>query len=177
MNVKETIRQRREITHYLEKPISEEELQQLLNAGYLSPTGNNLPPREFVLITNRAMLEHLALSTPFVPWLAEAQAAIVITGRPSVSKYWLQDASIACGFVWLQATDLGIGCAFGAIYNAEDQAEAEKREDYVRVALHIPDDRRIVAILGFGYPAEMPPAKKQIQKESSIHVEKFEEKE
>lgn len=93
MNIKETIRQRREITHYLEKPISEEELQQLLNAGYLSPTGNNLPSREFVLITNRAMLEHLALSTPFVPWLAEAQAAIVITGRPSVSKYWLQDAS------------------------------------------------------------------------------------
>ncbi len=63
-----------------------------MNSAYLAPAGNNLPSREFIAITNQEMLQHLTHATPFVPWLAEATAAIVITGRPDISKYWLQDA-------------------------------------------------------------------------------------
>ena len=100
-------------------------------------------------------------------------AAIVITGRPDVSKYWLQDSSIASGFIWLSATELGLGTAFGAIYHSEDADESLKREDYVRAALSIPNDRRIVAILGLGYPEQVPPAKSLLPRESIIHYEKF----
>ena len=75
-------------------------------------------------VTNPEMLQHLAHATPFVPWLAEAAAAIVITGRADISKYWLQDASIASGFIWLSSTELGLGSAFGAIYHAEDADES-----------------------------------------------------
>ncbi|WP_245671364.1 hypothetical protein [Pseudobacillus wudalianchiensis] len=41
-------------------------------------------------------------------------------GRPSISKYWLQDASIASAFIWLAAEEEGLGGAFGAIYHSED---------------------------------------------------------
>ena len=152
MNVFEVIQTRREITHFQKKSIPLTDLEQILNSAYLSPTGNNLPSREFILVTKREKLQHLAQSTPFVPWLAESAAAIVITGRPDVSKYWLQDSSIASGFIWLSSTELGIGTAFGAIYHSEDADESEKRENYVRSTLSIPNDRRIVAILGLGYP-------------------------
>ncbi len=174
MNVFESIQKRREITRFLDKQIPSQQLEQLLEAAYLSPAGNNLPSREFILIKKREMLEHLAQATPFVPWLAEATAAIVITGCPKVSKYWLQDASIASGFIWLSATELGVGAAFGAIYHAEDQNESQKREDYVREALSIPSDRRVVAILGLGYPKEEPPAKKLVRRESIIYYDKYE---
>ena len=173
MHVFEAIQTRREITHFQEKAIRSETLEQVLNSAYLAPAGNNLPSREFITITNSEMLQHLAHTTPFVPWLAEAAAAIVITGRPDISKYWLQDASIASGFIWLSATELGLGAAFGAIYHAEDADESTRREDYVRTALSIPKDRRIVAILGLGYPEQIPPAKSLLPRESIIHSEKF----
>jgi nitroreductase len=173
MDVFETIQKRREITKFLDKKIDKEQLEQILNAGYLAPTGNNLPSREFILVQKREMLMHLAKATPFVPWLESAMAAIVVTGRPDISKYWLQDASIASGFIWLSATELGLGSAFGAIYHAEDAAQSEKRENYVRDALSIPQDRRIIAILGLGYPEKLPQEKAQLPREDIIHYDKF----
>ncbi|WP_071393969.1 nitroreductase family protein [Bacillus tuaregi] len=172
MNVFEAIQKRREISHYLPKLIPTKELDQILHAAYLAPSGNNLPSREFILVTEKDSLQHLAQATPFVPWLSGAGAAIIITGRPDISKYWLQDASIASGFIWLSAVELGIGSAFGAIYHSEDQEESERRESYVREHLHIPNDRRIVAILGLGYPEKEPPTKTLLSKDSIIHYGK-----
>ncbi|MDQ0218046.1 nitroreductase [Peribacillus cavernae] len=176
MDVFEAIRKRREITHYLDKSIPDEDLERILDSAYLAPSGNNLPSREFILVTKRESLQHLAQSTPFVPWLAKAAAAIVVTGRPEESKYWLQDASIACGFIWLSAVELGLGAAFGAIYHAEDANESAQREGYVRETLTIPNDRRVVAILGLGYLEKEPAAKQLLPKESLIHYEQFQEK-
>lgn len=173
MNVLDAIRKRREITHYQNKPIPQEDLEQVLDAAYLAPTGNNLPSREFILVTGREKLKSLSQATPFMPWLAKAAAGIVITARPDVSKYWLQDASIASGFIWLAATQLGIGSAFGAIYHAEDQHESAKRENVVRKALSIPEDRRVVAIIGLGYAEKEPDPKTLVPRESIIHYEEF----
>ncbi len=173
MNIFEAIQKRREITHYQQKAIPTEDLEQIVNAAYLAPAGNNLPSREFILVTKRESLQCLSQATPFVPWLAAAQAAIIITGRPDISKYWLQDSSIASGFIWLSAVELGIGAAFGAIYHSEDQEESERRENYVREHLQIPTDRRIVAIIGLGYPEKEPPAKTLLPRESIIHYDKF----
>jgi len=175
MNVFDAIQKRREITQFLQKQIAAETLEQIVTAGYLAPAGNNLPSRELILVTEPNSLQHLSQATPFVPWLSQAAAAIVITGRPDISKYWLQDSSIASGFIWLSAVELGIGAAFGAIYHSEDKEESERRENYVREHLHIPRDRRVVAILGLGYPEKEPPAKTLLPKDSIIHYGLFTE--
>jgi len=109
-------------------------------------------------------------------WLKEAQGAIVITGRPSISKYWLQDASIACSYIWLAAVNEGLGCAFGAVFNITDEEESYQREEYVRKALSIPEDRKIISILGLGYMDEHPPKKNMIPKEDLVHYEVFHQK-
>lgn len=173
MNVMDAIQNRREITHYQDKKVPTEDLEFILHAGYLAPSGNNLPSKEFVLVTNPDMLIHLSQTTPYVSWLSTATAAIVVLGRPDVSKYWLQDTSIACGFVWLEAVERGVGAAFGAIYHAEDARESKRREDYVRKALGIPHDRCVVAILGLGYPAKEPEAKILLPRETIVHYESF----
>lgn len=167
------IQQRREITRFQSRAIERPILEKVLEAGYLSPTGNHLPSREFIAVTDRTMLDHLSRTTPYMPWLKEAAAAIVVTARPDVSKYWLQDASIACGLIWLTAVDLGLGLAFGAVYHSEDAAESERRENFVRQALSIPHDRRVVAILGLGYPAQPPGPKKPMPRETIIFYERF----
>lgn len=173
MDVIKAIKGRREITSFKDTKISKETYEEILEAGYYAPTGNNLPSREFILVTNREKLDQLTKTTPFMPWLKEASGAIVVTGCPDVSKYWIQDASISTGFMWLRATELGIGVGFGAVYHHEDAVESAKREEWVRNALHIPKDRRIVAILGLGYANHSPEDKTLPPREKIVYYENF----
>lgn len=173
MSLIDVIRKRREITKFNSQQISSDILETIIDAAYLAPSGNNLPSREFIVVADKNQLAHLSNTTPYMKWLQNAQAAIAITGRPNISKYWLQDASIASGFIWLTAEDLGLGAAFGAVYHAEDADESERRETYVRSALNIPNDRRVVAVIGLGYPAEQPEKKKLLKKEEIVYYDTF----
>ncbi len=159
MSVISAIEQRREITCFKENPISDELLDKLVQALYLSPSRNNFPFREFILITEREMLVQLSTATPYMKWLDQASAGMVIIGNKQLSKYWLQNAAISGGFLWLAATSLEHGAAWGAIYHSEDKEESAKREGYVRNLLQIPNRFRIVAIVGSGYPANVPAPK------------------
>src|SRR5690606_40621430 len=132
MDVFKAIQDRREITKFESKPIPEAILEKVVDAGLFAPTGNNLPSKNMIVVEDRDMLNKLAETTPYMKWLKEAQAGIVVTGKPDVSKYWLQDASFACAFIWLEAVEVGLGSAFGAVYHSEDVEESKKREGYVR---------------------------------------------
>jgi uncharacterized protein YeaO (DUF488 family)/nitroreductase len=173
MNVISTMERRREITKFKEFPIPDELLEKLVHALYLSPSGNNLPSREFVLITNRPTLIQLSLTTPYMKWLDHAAAGVVIIGNDQISKYWLQDASIAGGYLWLAATSLGLGAAWGAVYHAEDSEESMSRENYVRSLLQIPVNLRVVAIIGLGYPDIEPQPKQMYPLKTVYHREAY----
>lgn len=173
MDVLEAIKKRREITKFKNKDIPSDVLEAIVDATYYAPTGNNLPSKDIVVITEPDLLNKLKDTTPFMPWMEQVKGAIAITGRPTVSKYWLQDTSIAAGYCWLETVNQGLGAAFGAIYHAEDEVESERRESYARKILHIPDDRKVVAIIGFGYPDEVKPPKQLIPKEEMIHYQRF----
>ncbi|AOZ94834.1 nitroreductase [Paenibacillus crassostreae] len=173
MDVYSAINIRREITKFKDTPIPKDILEKLSQALYMSPTGNNLPSREFIQITNKAILTQLSTTTPYVKWLQEATAAIVITGSPDVSKYWLQDASIAGGYLWLAAVSSDLGAAWGAVYHSEDYEESSKREGYVRGLLGIPDHLRVVVIIGLGYPAVEPAPKDMIAIDEVLHLETY----
>ncbi|MDR4947100.1 nitroreductase family protein [Neobacillus cucumis] len=173
MDVLKAIQTRREITSFKNTPVPNDILESILDAGYLAPTGNNLPSRELILVTNREKIDTLEKTTPYMKWLNEASAAVVITGRPDVSKYWIQDGSISSSFMWLRATELEVGVGFGAVYNFEDEKESFKREQWVRSSLNIPEDRRILAIFGIGYPENKPKDKKLPSREEIIYYESF----
>ncbi|WP_010093883.1 nitroreductase family protein [Ornithinibacillus scapharcae] len=96
-----------------------------------------------------------------------------MTSSPDESKYWLQDASFACAFIWLEAVEAGLGSAYGAVYHSEDEAESKKREDYVRNLIDIPDEQQVVAVLGLGYPAMTPDPKKHVSREEVVFYEQY----
>jgi nitroreductase len=173
MDVLSAIEKRREITRFTPDPIPQDVMDKLVRSLYLAPSGNNLPSREFILITEKDTLRALTPTTPYMKWLEQAAAAAVIIASPKVSKYWLQDASIAGGYLWLTAVSLGLGAAWGAVYHSEDEAESKRREDMVRNLLGIPDTYRVVAIMGLGYPASEPPEKEMYPMERVFHQEKF----
>ncbi|RKQ33890.1 nitroreductase family protein [Oceanobacillus halophilus] len=173
MDVMEAIKKRREITRYADMNIPSDTLDKIADAGYFAPSGNNLPSKQLIVVQERQTLDKLAETTPYMKWLKEAPAAVAVTGNPSVSKYWLQDASIACGYIWLEAVELGLGSAFGAVYHSEDPEESVKRESHVRDLLDIPKENHIVAVIGLGYPKEQPKPKKHIPREKVISYERM----
>jgi len=173
MDVFKAIQDRREITKFESKPIPEAILEKVVDAGLFAPSGNNLPSKNMIVVEDRDMLNKLAETTPYMKWLKEAQAGIVVTGKPDVSKYWLQDASFACAFIWLEAVEVGLGSAFGAVYHSEDVEESKKREGYVRELINLPKEQRVVAVLGLGYPAMAPRPKEHVPREEVIFYEKF----
>lgn len=171
-----TIKNRREITQFTSTPIPREYVKSLLEVGYLSVTGNNLPSRELILVEDPKALEKLSHATPFMPWLAQARLGIAIVGNPVESKYWLQDATIATSNIWLAATALGLGAAWGAIHHSEDAEECHQREQIVRKVLDIPESFRPVSVLGIGYPAVHPDPKDHYPPERVLHRERFDER-
>lgn len=173
MDVFEAIQRRREITKYKNDPIPDEVLKKVADAGYYAPSGNNLPSKHLIVVQNKETLRALGETTPYMTWLDGTQAAIVVTGVPEASKYWLQDASIASGFIWLEAVEQGLGAAFGAIYHATDEKESMKRETHVRKQLNLPASHRIVAALGLGYPDEQLDPKQHLPREEIVHYESY----
>ena len=173
MDVLEAIRRRREITSFAPVEIPAEALERLEEALYLAPAGNNLPSREFVIVQDRSTLKALAQTTPYMKWMERAAAGVVVIADPALSKYWLQDASIAGAFLWLAAESLGLGAAWGAVYHAEDAEESRKREAHVRGLLNIPERYRVVAGIGLGYPAVRPGPKEMYPRERVLHRETF----
>lgn len=177
MDVMSAIEQRREITSFKDQAIAPETLEQLVRAMYLSPSGNNLPSREWIVITDRDMLNKLSSTTPYMKWLEQAAAGFVIVGDAALSKYWLQDATIAGSFLWLAATSFQLGAAWGAVYHSEDTEESKQRESYVREQLNIPESLRVVAIIGVGHPAHEPAPKQMYPPQRVVSYEQYEMKE
>jgi nitroreductase len=171
MNTLDAIRLRREITAFTAEPIPGVIRDQLEEALHLAPTGNHALSRKFILVEERGLLDRLSQTTPWTEWLRQAALGVVILAEPGVSKYWLQDATIAGAFLWLAATDLGLGMAWGAVYHSEDAAESERRESYVRDLLGVPDRFRVVAILGLGWPARKPEPKTPHPREDVFYRE------
>lgn len=78
--------------------------------------------------------------------------------------------------MWLAATSLELGAAWGAVYHAEDAEESARRENYVRDLLHIPVDLRVVAIIGLGYPDIVPQTKQMYPLAAVFHRETYKKK-
>ena len=69
---------RRSIRAYSGEPVSEADIQSLLEAGMAAPSGSNRKPWHFVVVTDEATLRALANAHPFGKMMANAALAIAV---------------------------------------------------------------------------------------------------
>ena len=139
---------RRSIRVYTDEPVSEGELQNLLDAGMAAPSASNRKPWHFVVVTDRETLNALAAAHPYGRMLGRAGAAIAVCGDPGISSWWVQDCSAATENILLAASALGLGAVWlGSHGNPE-------REDAIRAVLRIPHEIGVLSLLSIGHPAE-----------------------
>jgi nitroreductase len=157
------IRTRREIREYLDKPVPEETLLKILEAGRLAPSSKNSQPWHFVVIRNKEMLKKISALTPTGEHIAKAPLAVAIL--MDSAKLPEIDGARAGQSMILAAWDLGIGACW--ITNFYD--------DGVKDLLGAPQRMKLVSVIPFGYPVEPTTKRKKVRKPISeiLHYEKF----
>lgn len=157
---------RKSVRTYLDKGVEKEKIDWMLRAGMAAPTGRDLRPWEFVVISDRATLDSMATALPYAKMLKQARQAIVVCGDSTRSSYWYLDCSAATQNILLAAESLGLGAVWTAAYPYEDRMEV------VRRFTNMPENVLPLCVIPFGYPATNEQPKQKFD-EKKIHYEKF----
>lgn len=169
MDAMENILGRRSIRKYVNKPVPEEVVRQLLDAGMHAPTARNIQPWHFVVVDERDMLDNLSAAHPYAKMLQEATLAILVCGDRNLQEmdgYIIQDCSAATQNIMLAAHALGLGSVWLGMYPREERMKK------VGELLNIPSNILPVALISIGYPDESKPLPDRY-KSDRIHFNKF----
>ena len=161
MDALEAIRKRRSVRKYTGEPIPRQDLETIVDAGRLAATGSNKQPWDFIVVTDRAMIERLKVASA---WMEQAGAIVAVVLDPA-SRWWLEDGSAAIENMLLAATALGYGSCWLEGYTLP-------REQEFKQLLGIPADKRLLSLVPIGVPAEWPTKDKR-PLEQVIHWEKY----
>lgn len=142
---------RRSIRKYLDKDVEQEKIDLLLRAAMNAPSAGNQQPWEFYVIKDKEIINQLSQCSPYASCLKNAPIAIIPVYRKEglrFVEYAHIDMSICCENLWLEATELGLGCVWLGI------APIRERMDKVNSILNIDDGLESFAIMTIGYPGE-----------------------
>ena len=133
-----------------DRPIADDHLDQILEAGRRTPSSQNWQPWDFILIRQRAQLLELAHVWQGAGHVAHAAAAIALIApvpqddrERRLIQYDLGQATMS---IMLAAAGLGIGTAHAGVGD----------QDLARSLLGFPDDKFCAYLISLGYPAARP---------------------
>jgi nitroreductase len=158
------IMQRRSIRKYAAKPISDDDLRTVLDAGRQAPSAANRQPWHFVVVREEGQRKRLAEACSGQTWMADAGAIIAALGRPAVNEKWYPvDVAIALQNMIVAATALGYGtCWVGAFEEAK-----------VKEVLGVPEEVRVIALTPLGTPADKPDRRPRMPMEEFASAERY----
>ncbi len=168
--IMEAILKRRSIRKYEDRPVSKEQLTELLKAGMAGPTACNSQPWEFVVVTDPAILAKLKGKLMFAKH--NAPAAIVVCGNPKVARnkackrFWVQDCSAAIENILLAAVGMDLGTVWIGLHPVHNF------ESNVRRLLELPEHVTPLGMVLVGYPAEEKAPRTQYE-EKRVHWQRY----
>jgi nitroreductase len=164
------IQKRRSIRKYLEKSVEVEKIDALIEAALRSPSSRGFNPWEFVVVTDKTLLEKLSKAKPHgASFLQNAPLGIVVCADPEKCDVWVEDTSIASIVIHLMADSVGLGsCWIQIRKRMHDQTKTA--DAYIRDLLNIPENLSVESIVAIGYPAEKkPPHRKEELQYKKVH--------
>ena len=161
MDALEAIRKRRSVREYTGAPIPREDLETIVDAGRLAATGGNQQPWDFVVVTDREMIDKLKVAAS---WMDRAGAIIAVVLDPA-SRWWIEDGSAAIENILIAATALGYGSCWLQGYTMP-------REEEFKVLLGVPKAKRLLTLVPIGAPVGWPTVAKKTL-DQVIHWERY----
>ena len=142
MDVFDAVRTLLAVRRYQDRPVPEQVIRRVLEAGRLSASGMNSQPWHFVVVQDRDTLRQLGTLVRSGPYIAQAALAIVVA--IDRTPYAVSDASRAIQSMLLTAWSDGVGGNWTGFVPMEG----------VGSFLGIPAELDVLAVLPLGYPAE-----------------------
>ena len=154
MEAMEAILSRRSIRQYTAEPIAEQVINELLEAAMSAPSASNQQPWQFVVITDRKVLNGVPEYHPYSSMLRNAPLAIVVCGDLQIEKspgFWVQDCSAATQNILIAAQAKGLGAVWLGTHPREERVTG------IQKLLGLPEHVVPLSIVSIGYPAERKP--------------------
>jgi len=164
MDIFECISKRASVREYQTKPISQQVLTQLVDAGRRGPSARAVEPWEFVVVTQRELLQTLGELANTGAFIKEAAACIAVFCQDT--KYYLEDGCAATENILLAAC----ACGLGACWVAGDK---KPYAEDIKKLLNAPSDFRLISLIALGWPKEEIRQSKKRQIKEVIHWQRF----
>jgi nitroreductase len=175
----ELILRRQSERKYSDKPVEQEKLDRITEAGRMAPSACNAQPWKFIVVTDTALRSSLADAASakllgMNSFVSQAPVLIVIVREnPNFSSkvggtiknkdYSHIDIGIAAENMCLQATAEGMGSCIIGWYD----------EKQVRSILKIPSSKRVELLITIGYPLGEYRTKKRKSSEVTVSYNKY----
>jgi nitroreductase len=167
VDVLNLLKSRRSIRIYQDKPVPQDLLLQILEAGRWAPTGANLQPWHFIVVTDPETRKRIGEVARFFfiksSYVENAPVVLVLGFDTRKGKYGRYDATLAGGNMMTMATSLGLGtCWIGAF----DELK-------VKEILEIPKNIEVISLITLGYSEEKAEAPPRLELEKIAHWESW----
>ena len=165
MSFIDTVLSRRSIRRYEKQDIPKDVLDKILEAGRQAPSAGNKQPWHFIVVSDYDIKEKLSHGkwNTFVKDSAVTIVGCGYIGDEYGRKWSTVDISIALQNMVIAAWGLGIGsCWIG-----------DFKEAQVKRLLNIPEDRKVIALVTFGYPAEKIESRQKKPMDEIVSYNKF----
>lgn len=162
MDTLEAIQKRRSVRNYTGDPIPRADIEKILDAARMAPSGYNQQPWHFILITDQSFIQQHSKSGI---WNGKSAVIIAVVMDPS-SEFWVEDGSAAIENILLAATALGYGSCWM-------QGSTKPHEAVLKDLLNIPGHLNLLSLVSIGVPVNWPQAKNKKPLEAIVHWETF----
>jgi nitroreductase len=159
----ETLRTRRSIRTYTAGPIEHQTIEEIVDCAHLAPTAMNDQPWDFIVLTAKADLQKIPAMLGHAEFIANAAFAVLVLARKTDCA--IEDCSAATENLLIAAAAHGIGSCWVA-------GSKQPYGPAVVEAFGAPEDRQLISIVSFGYPAENPQIEKRALKDV-LHWSRF----
>ena len=164
MDAMECLKTRRSVRNFLADEVPQNVIEDMIDAGRLAPTANNVQPWEFIAVTDKAMRKKLADTTDWGKFIANAPVCVVVVCKET--KYYLEDGSAATENIMLAARAYGVGTCWVA---GDKKPYAGK----ILGILGVPSGYKLISLIAVGYPKSEPTLHGKRNLKEILHWEKY----
>lgn len=179
MNFNEVVKNRRSVRDFTSTPVTDEQLQEALEALRWSPSWANTQCWEFIAVRDKDLIHQLVdecyPKNPASTCSRESSLLLVACYNKNVSGFYkgiswndigtwgMFDLGMACQTLSLKLHEMGLASVIVGAFDIHKAGQI----------LGVPEDYQLAAIMPVGVPTEQPKAPRRREISDFLHVDKF----
>ncbi len=170
------IRERRSTLDFTSDPVTDAQIEAILEAGRWAPSYLNSQPWDFVVVRDAQLRTGLEIILKRITWawggFAGVPVMIVVSVDPARDpEHFVEAGAVATQNICLAAQSLGLASSWAGVYGSS-RAVAGHVEQDLKAVLSLPETHRIIAVIPIGVArVERPSSRRPLAE--IVHPDRF----